>query len=199
MNEDLKEFFWNQRKNPFPERLLDLEKTALVLKRLEYKGKVFAGTEDWIEVSQAGKTGKLTRAMLSKPAETVTAPGSIVRKWREKRLVQLVPANGSDYDAPGSPWDTFELPGHRAYRPWDAVESTTWAPALPPTNYDHLWTPCRRYYRNWQKGDRWSELFFLPWKLCQRMPMMNEPNGQTPTLVIDLEGYLHTEMVTNAY
>jgi hypothetical protein len=196
MNEDIIDFFKDQRRNPLSSRFLDLEKTALVLHRVEYQGKVYEGTQDWVDVSHQGKNGKMTRAMLGKPALEVVAAGSVLRKWRSEHKVQLL----CDESYESGPYDVFAMPkGCRGFQPWDPVEDHLWAPRLAPTKYDQFWTPVRRYTHNWMKGGNWSELFYLPWWICQKMPMKDEPTSQRPTLVIDLSEFLQTQMVTNAY
>jgi hypothetical protein len=196
MNEDIIDFFKDQRRNRPLSRFLDLEKSALVLHKLEHQGRTYNGSADWVTVNHAGKSGSMLRGQ---PEEIVTAPSSVVKIWRQKRLVQLVPPTSVGYDDVGSPWDTYALPKGRGFCPWDPVEDNMWAPRLPPTKYDEMWTPVRRYSYNWMKDGNWSEIFYLPWWICQKLPMKDEPSDRRPSLVIDLSEYLQTTMVTAAY
>jgi hypothetical protein len=183
-------FLLRQLSDAMPERLLDLPKSALVLHRFEYEGKVYPGTQDWVEVTHEGKRCKATGEMLSKPAEEVRAPGSVIRKWREKRWVQLL----TDGSLESGPWDIFSLPeGARGYRYWDeGVPDDSVQYTIEPENeFSNLWVPLRELGK---------PLYFLKWRQCTEWPLKGEPGAGVR--FIDLSSRLdamHRKMVSAAY
>jgi hypothetical protein len=202
MKECIREFFWNQRRDPLPSRLLDLEKTALVIKGFTLGERVYHGTEDLEEIEyrehdskSAGKLrGKVTRAQLCRPAETVTAAGSVIRKLPEKRLVQLL--HDETYES--AAWDVFGLlAGRRGYKPWDKPDASELYSIEPEDEYSDLWTPVRR---RMQSG--WSGIFYWPWRLCTHLPLKGERGHELSRMFIDLSADLqsqHERLVTAAY
>jgi hypothetical protein len=193
MKRSLEAFLLRQLSNPMPARFLDLPRTALVLKRLTHEDRTYEGTTDWIEVQHAGKTGKMTRQMMGRPAETVVAPGSVVRKWREQNKVQLL--HDESYES--GPYDVYSLPDGRGYRHWDeAVRDDSVQYSIEPENeFSDLWVPIRR-----RRQSGWSEIHYVPWKTVTGWPLKGE-SGATGGF-IDLSSALesqHRKMVANAY
>jgi hypothetical protein len=198
----------------WPERFIDSDRTAMVIRGFTLGDRVYKGTKDLEEVSHreyfcstdttTTKRGmvqsQMTREQLGRPLETITSASSVVKKLRAQRFVMLVPPTSGHYDDVGSPWDAFALRHGCGFRPWNMQADHEHIPKLPETDYDSCWVPCRRHYRNWQTGGHWSELFFLEWRIAQRVPLYSESDGSP--LVIDLEGYEqleHEKMVTGAY
>jgi hypothetical protein len=205
MKAKLRDYFERQQYEPWPERLLDLPKSALVIRGFELDGVTYRGTLDTEEIEYVpvlglpGKTrGKISREQLRRPPETVTAAGSVVKKLREKRLVQLIPPTSGQYDSAGSPWDTFALGGSkRGFRPWDLPDDSVRYAPMPEdeVEFADLWEPVRRWPR--------PEIFYLQWKWCWGWTLTNDPkNVQAGKYGIDLVGYnqeQHTAMVSGAY
>jgi hypothetical protein len=184
----IESYLLRQMADPLPARLLDLPRTALVLRRIEHEGKVYLGTEDWVEVQHAGKSGKMTRAMLSKPAEEVVAPGSQIKIWRQKRLVQLL----HDQSYESGPYDVYALPdGARGYKWWDKPDDSLQYTIEPENEFSDLWTPIR-------EGQK--PIYFLPWRMVTGWPLKGESGASVRC--IDLGPALqsqHQRMVAAAY
>jgi hypothetical protein len=188
MKRAVESFLLRQLSDPLPARFIDLEKTALVIKGFELDGKTYAGTEDWVEVTHAGKHGKMTRGALCKPAETITAPGSTIKKLRQKRLVVLL----HDQSYESGPYDVYALPGGRGYKWWDEFDASLKFNAELPNEFSDLWVPVR---------DR-EQVFYLPWKMCTGWPLANSPEAIGSRYVIDLSSALneqHDRMVASVY
>jgi hypothetical protein len=179
-------------------RVLDLPKTATVIKGFTHEGRSYHGVDDWFEIESEGKRGQVTRAMLGQSGDTIVALGSVMRDLRQKGLVQLV----CDETLESGPYTVFDVEnGVRGFRPWDKFEQSHWEPALAESEFDDVFVPVRRLQRKWPKPPTWSGLFFLPWLWVQNAPLVSE--GTEPgTLAIDLSSSLearHQRMVAGAY
>ncbi len=95
-------------------RVLDLPKTATVIKGFTNEGRSYHGVDDWFEIESEGKRGQVTRAMLGQSGDTIVAPGSVMRDLRQNGLVQLV----CDETLESGPYTVFDVEnGVRGFRP----------------------------------------------------------------------------------
>jgi hypothetical protein len=201
MKAKLRDYFERQQYEPWPERLLDLPKSAMVYRGFELDGKTYHDTQDTEEIEYVptlglpGKArGKFTREQLGRPVETVTAAGSTIRKLREKRRVKLLPA--TSYEARA--YDVFSLGGSkRGFKPWDPPDdSIRYSTSIPEdeTEFSDLWAPIR--------NSRRPEIFYLRWRDCWGWPVLIDLKNSQGRNGIDLVGYnqeQHTKMVSAAY
>jgi hypothetical protein len=198
MKRSLEAFLLRQLSDPWPAQVLDLPKTALVVIGFTLEGKVYHGTQDLEEVEyqeylestgkRTGKVrGKVTRAQLCKPAETVTAEGSVIRKLREKRLVTLL----CNQSLESGPYDVYQIADlGRGFTPWDGPDDSVRYTIEPENEFSNLWVPVRSQGRS----------YFVPWRMVTGWPLKGEPGAIGG--YIDLSSALesqHRKMVANAY
>jgi hypothetical protein len=165
----LTDYLEAQLRAPFPEKLLDDNKQALVIcHELVYRNVTYHGPDSRKWHSEGQRIGL--------PASEAKR---LCREYKIKLIVGADPYRSGLYNYHLVTSGEKQIDG---FSPWDWLPNDyPDVPRLEPSEYDDCWVPVRQRERG-----TYGPIFFLPYGLVQRLPLRGDLNWEQSSMIIDL-------------